>query len=158
MQIGKKEKLIVLIVALVLILISGIKCFMSEDNPAPGCNQFLGMPSMGGCFGKNAIIDLTVEPEIDGIDIEVNNCNGGVLEVTNRSDIPLVLVEAEIAPEEVYVTFDVLCDENGNPVLKRISSNYSEYIPEKDMYVEINGKLGTQDILITFTKTKKLCE
>jgi hypothetical protein len=158
MQVGKKEKLIVLAVALVLILISGIKCYMDEDNPAPGCNQFLGLPSMGGCFGKNAIIDLTVEPEIDGIDIEVNNCNGGVLEVTNRHDIPLILGDIEIAPEEVYVTFDVLCDENGNPVLKRIPSNYSEYVPEEDKYIEINGKLGTQDILITFTKTKKLCE
>jgi hypothetical protein len=158
MRMEGKEKRIILIVALALILLSGIKCSMDEDNPAPGCNQFLGLPSMGGCFGKNAIINLTVEPEINGIEIAVNNCNGGVLEVTNGSNFPLMLGGIEIAPEEVNIILDVLCDENGNPLLKRSTANYSEYIPEEDMYAEINGKLGTQDILITFTKTKKLCE
>jgi hypothetical protein len=158
MPVEGKEKKIILLVALALILISGVKCFMDEDNPAPGCNQFLGLPSMGGCFGKNAIINLTIEPEIDGVEIVANNCNGGVLEVTNGSDLPLVLGGIEIVPEEVNVILDVLCDDNGNPLLKRSTANYSEYVPEEDMYVEINGKLGTQDILITFTKTRKLCD
>jgi len=46
-------------------------------------HQILEATPVGGCWGKSAIIDIKVEPAIDCLKIEVNNCNGGILEVTS---------------------------------------------------------------------------
>jgi hypothetical protein len=66
-------------------------CLVKNDSPAPGCVEYWGPAPMGGCFGKTAILDLKVEPQTECLEIAVNNCNGGILEVSNACAEMLVL-------------------------------------------------------------------
>lgn len=111
---------------------------------------------MGGCFGKTAILELRVEPVHECLEIEVNNCNGGVLEVSNTCGEMLVLTHITIHPGERHVSLD-LDTEDGVYVLKPSGSNFSEYVPAEDEFVEIWGWLGAKEVKISFVKTKELC-
>lgn len=145
------------IVLLLLMVIPFTGCIV-RDSPAPGCIEYWPSGLAGGCFGKSIIKDLEVEPAVDGINIDVNNCNGGILEVDNSSDEPFMLGGIEIAPHSYNVGLDVLGQENGAWTLTRTDSNFSDYIPEEDKQIEITGKLGTREILISYTKTRELCD
>jgi hypothetical protein len=131
-------------------------CLVKKDSPAPGCVEYWGPAPMGGCFGKTAILDLQVEPEMECLQISVNNCNGGVLEVSNSCAEMLVLGQITIHPGERNVTLD-LDRENGEYFLKPSDSNFSEYLPPEDEPVEIVGTMGALEVRITFTKTSELC-
>ena len=155
MQQSKLIKSTVLITAALLVFLLG-GCIVTKDSPAPGCVESIGFPLIGGCFGKTAILDL-VEPENECLTIEVNNCNGGVLEVHNACSETLVLGGAEI-PSSDYVSLDVIEQEGGEYSVSEVSSNFSDYVPETDKTIEIVGTLGTQEITIIFTKTAQLCE
>ena len=150
----KRATLLVVGVQVVLLL-SG--CIVTKDSPAPGCVETIGFQTLGGCLGKTAILDLTVEPENECLEIEANNCNGGVLEVRNTCDERLVLGGVQVEPSE-YVSLDVVEGENGEYLLSEVSSNFSDHVPETDAGIEIVGTLGSQEITVAFTKTAKLCE
>jgi len=141
-------------VLLVSVLLTG--CLVKEDSPAPGCIEYWGPAPMGGCFGKTAILDLQVEPEMECLQISVNNCNGGVLEVSNSCAEMLVLSRITIHPGERNVTLD-LDRENGEYFLRPTDSNFSEYLPPEDEPVEILGIMGALEVRIAFTKTSELC-
>jgi hypothetical protein len=141
-------------VLLVSLLLTG--CLAKKDSPAPGCVEYWGPAPIGGCFGKTAIIDLRVEPEMECLQISVNNCNGGVLEVSNSCADVLVLSRVTIHPGERNVALD-LDRENGEHFLKPTDSNFSEYLPPEDEPVEILGTMGALEVRITFTKTSELC-
>jgi len=141
-------------VLLVSVLLTG--CLVKEDSPAPGCIEYWGPAPMGGCFGKTAILDLQVEPEMECLQISVNNCNGGVLEVSNSCAEMLVLSRITIHPRERNVTLD-LDRENGEYFLRPTDSNFSEYLPPEDEPVEILGIMGALEVRIAFTKTSELC-
>jgi hypothetical protein len=143
-------------IALVALALSLSGCIVTSDSPAPGCVESIGFPMAGGCFGKTAILDLAVEPEIECLDVAVNNCNGGVLEVRNGCDETLVLGGVEVSPAD-YVSLDVI-EEGGAYGLVEVSGNFSDHVPEADEKVELAGTLGTQEIRLAFTKTAKLCE
>ena len=128
-----------------------------KDSPAPGCVESIGPPIAGGCFGKTAILDLAVEPEIECLVVDVNNCNGGVLEVWNRCDETLVLGGVEVSPPD-HVGLDVVEEEGGAYGLVEVDSNFSDHVPEADREIEIVGTLGEREIRLAFTKTAKLCE
>ena len=142
-------------VVLVALLLSG--CIVIRDGPAPGCVKSIGLPLAGGCFGKTAILDLTVEPDVECLAITVNNCNGGVLEVDNSCDETLALGGVEIASSD-RVGLDVIEGGEGEYLLVEESSNFSDYVPEVDQRIEIVGTLGEQEIRVSFAKTAKLCE
>jgi hypothetical protein len=112
---------------------------------------------MGGCFGKSVITDLKVEPELDDLVIEVNNCNGGILEVTNGYDESFLLGGVEIDALEHCVGLDVLGEVDGRYLLKRTDSNFSDYVPEEDEMIQLTGTLGEQELRISYVKTGRLC-
>jgi hypothetical protein len=145
----------------VLIVIYGLCCLSScvikKDSPAPGCIEYVGIPSAGGCFGKTVILDIQVEPVMDCLAVEANNCNGGVLEIKNSCE-EIVVVEGFEIPASGRATFDVVAMEDGQLSLQEIYSNFSEFVPEKDTLVMLNGLVNSQEIEITFTKTRALCE
>jgi len=147
---------IALVAVLTTLLLSG--CVVVKDSPAPGCVEYLGIGPMGGCFGKTALLDLTVSPEINCLDIEVNNCNGGVLEIQNGCAEALTFDGVEIASGETITLDVVVVKEGDGHRLVEISSNFSEYVPEWDEHVEVSGQLDGRDVTITFTKTAPLCE
>jgi hypothetical protein len=111
----------------------------------------------GGCSGKTAILDLSVAPAIACLDIAVNNCNGGVIEVDNDCQETLTLGGVEIPPAD-YVSLDVVEGKDGTYTMRDVSSNFSDYIPPEDRRITLTGVLGGQEIKVAFTKTALLCE
>ncbi len=139
----------------VMLLLSG--CIVVQDSPAPGCVETTGIQLLGGCFGKTAILDLTIEPDNECLAITANNCNGGVLEVHNTCGERLILGGVQVSPSE-NVSLDVVEEESGAYLLIETSSNFSDHVPETDQQIEIIGTLGIQEITVAFTKTAELCE
>jgi hypothetical protein len=136
-----------------LLLMIGV---VIEDSPAPGCIRYLGMAPIGGCFGKTAILDLTVAPQIECLAVTANNCNGGVIELQNNCVEPLYLDDVEIAPRQREI-LDVSHDQ-GQYSLYTTGWNFSEYVPQADEPLEFVGTLGNQEVRLTFTKTALLCQ
>jgi hypothetical protein len=139
---------------LTTVLLAG--CIVKQDSPAPGCVEYWGPAPMGGCFGTTAILDLKVEPEIDCLEITVNNCNGGVLEVSNTCAEILFLHQITVHPGERNVGLD-LDKQDGEYMLVPSADNFSDHLPIEDELVTIQGMLGAQDVKISFVKTKELC-
>jgi hypothetical protein len=144
-----------LVCAFLTVVLAG-GCLVKKDSPAPGCVEYWGPAPMGGCFGKTTILDLKVEPQTECLEIAVNNCNGGILEVSNACAEMLVLNLITVHPGERHVGLD-LDRQNGEYVVKPSDSNFSEYVPSEDEFVEIRGMLGAQEVKISFLKTKELC-
>ena len=137
-----------------LLLLSG--CLVVSDSPAPGCIEYVGFPASGGCFGTTAILDLEVNPEENCLDITVNNCNGGILEVYNECSEPFVLGGVTIAPGD-NVGLDVV-QTGSRHTLVEVYSNFSDYAPQVDERVQLTGTLGNREIQVAFTKTAPLCD
>jgi len=149
-----RQILLVLTLFILLTLSCSLFVPIEDDNPAPGCRQGFGM---GGCFGTTVILDLSVEPEIECLEIEVNNCNGGVLDVDNDCQEAFVLEGIEILPSE-YAILDVVEKDAGSYSFIQVYSNFSDFIPQEDRAITISGYLGEQETTISFSKTAPLCE
>jgi hypothetical protein len=133
-------------------------CLRVEDSPAPGCVKYIGIAPSGGCFGKSIIRDLKVEPAMDKLVIAANNCNGGVLNIRNLDSQAVSLGAIEVGPGE-YAILDIggrLSD--GAWALIKTGSNFSGYIPAADEKVTVRGRLGNREFLLSYIKTKKLCD
>jgi hypothetical protein len=154
MRASRKAGPLMILIPLLFVLLTG--CLVKKDSPAPGCIEYWGPAPMGGCFGKTAILDLQVEPQMECLEISVNNCNGGVLEISNTCTEMLVLSQITIHPGERNVALD-LDRQDGEYYLRPIDSNFSEYVPPEDEPVEILGILGTLEVRISFVKTSEIC-
>ena len=152
-----KQPMLASIAALLTLLLMLSGCVVTQNSPAPGCIKSIGLPMSGGCFGKTAILDLSVKAESPCLDITANNCNGGVLEVDNTCSETLTLGGVDILPSD-YVSLDLVEESPGTYALKEISSNFSDYSPPEDQRITITGRMGSQDVTVTFTKTARLCE
>ncbi len=128
-----------------------------KDSPAPGCVDFLLFAPMGGCNGKTILTDLTLEGFPECIQVTVNNCNGGILEVQNNCSETLILGNLEIPPGESF-NLDIQPGTDGGFDLVRTPSNFSDYSPSKDQTINIVGHIGNQAISITLIKTAPLCK
>jgi len=140
---GSAKPTVSIIVILLVLLLSS--CIVTEDSPAPGRIRSIGLPTMGGCFGKTAILGLTVEPENKCSAITVNNCNGGVLEVVNSCQETLVLDGVEISSSD-HVSLDVIEEDDGTTSVNDVGGNFSDYVPEENKSITITGLLGSQEI------------
>ena len=145
-----------------LAIIGGISCMfilngcVIKNSPAPGCVKSIGIPVMGGCFGKTAIVDFKVKSAPDCVVIEVNNCNGGVLDIQNTCSETIQLGGLEILPTDSII-LDVK-ETDGTLEPMETSSNFSQFTPEADTSVKIKGIVGNETIELAFTKTKPLCK
>jgi len=128
-----------------------------KDSPAPGCVEYIGFAPMGGCNGKTILTDLTLEGFPECVQVTLNNCNGGVLEVQNDCSEILILSNLEIPPGE-SVNLDIKPAADGEFELIRIPSNFSDYSPTTDQSIKITGSIGDQALTISLTKTAPLCE
>jgi hypothetical protein len=128
-----------------------------KESPAPGCVEYLLIAPMGGCSGKTILTDLELEGFPECAKVTVNNCNGGVLAVQNDCSEALSLSNFEIAPGESF-NLDVQPDSDGGFVLVRTPSNFSDYSPSEDQFIEIIGTIGDQALTISLTKTAPLCK
>lgn len=154
-QSSRSKRLILVVVnGLFILFLQG--CIVVRDSPAPGCVKRIGISPMGGCFGKTAILDLAVEPQVECLSVTVNNCNGGILEVQNGCAETLVLGGARVEPQN-SVGLDIVL-EGDQYALIEVYNNFSEYVPEVDERIELVGTLGERSLRVAFTKTAMLCE
>ncbi len=140
--------------ALTLALLLLVGCVV-HDSPAPGCVEYFGPAPMGGCRGKTIIRDLRLEPPSDCLQVEVNNCNGGVVELHNGCAQPVRLDGVRL-PTGEGASLDFLSLE-GRFVLTETAGNFALTLPERDLVLTFTGELGGSPITLTFTKTAPLC-
>jgi hypothetical protein len=152
----KRKNWLIKIIILIGLLLTA-SCIMISDSPAPGCKKYLGCAPMGGCSGKTIIQDMVVEGAPECLKITVNNCNGGVITIENACDDSLYFEEVSIDPGE-YAIFDIEEKIGGGFAGKRISSNFSEFIPQSETQVDLFGNIGELTIRVSFTKTAPLCQ
>jgi hypothetical protein len=152
----KRKNWLIKIIILIGLLLTA-SCIMISDSPAPGCKKYLGCAPMGGCLGKTVIQDLVVEGAPECLIITVNNCNGGVITIQNACEDSLYFEEVSIDPGE-YAILDIEEKNGGGFAGKRISSNFSEFIPQSDQTITLSGRIGEWKLFISFTKTAPLCK
>ncbi len=71
----------------------------SEDlYTPPGCLPRSGFKAPGGCRGKSSIVSIVVKPRINCLSIRANNCNGGVIEITNDCSEDLWIGKLRFSP------------------------------------------------------------
>ncbi len=143
----------ILCISICLLILSG--CII-KDSPAPGCRKTIGFPMMGGCSGKTIIQDLEIETAPDCVIIEVNNCNGGVLDIRNTCSNDITLHNIVI-PTNDSVSLDVKIV-NESIELIQTHGNFSDFFPEEDTRIELMGEAGIDPIKFAFTKTMPLCK
>ncbi len=125
---------------------------VTKPSPAPGCQKTL-FPTFGGCFGKTVIRDLSYSGPAC-LHIEVNNCQGGELQVQNDCSSPLTLGDLVIAAGE-RLNLDLAEDGAGYRLVRRAS--IPTYTPGEELHLTFNGTLGADLINLSFTKTAPLC-
>ncbi|MGC9398370.1 MAG: hypothetical protein ACP5HM_04470 [Anaerolineae bacterium] len=133
-----------------MVLVSG--CLVRRDSPAPGCVEYWGISPLGGCQGKTVIQDLQTADVPDCLTVDVNNCNGGVLEVDNACGKPVVLDGVPVDPM-TSVSLDVV----DSSTLTVTYGNFSSFVPEHDVRVNVRGQLSENNFTFSFTKTTTLC-
>jgi len=130
-----------------------------RDSPAPGCIIRTGGPTFGGCNGKTIITNVNFDaPSCFGA--KASNCNGGVLEIFNRCKESVWLGDLEVLPltnVRSFPTIEFIKDETGNIKAQYTEGNYASYIPEQNETLSITGRIGEQQITISYMKSKKLC-
>ena len=158
-----------LIVFFIFILIIGSLTWLySNINPfkqtnhgdiPPGCrsNPIIPIPNAGGCFGKSLILNLSVSLDIPCLYIVVNNCNGGIIGISNSCNEILDIGGIKIYSGSRYVGLDVSEKINGTYLFGETEGNFANYIPENNEFIEISGNIGDDNITISFVKTKQLC-
>jgi hypothetical protein len=127
-----------------------------QDSPAPGCVKGSLSPSNNGCFGKIAIIDLALVSTPSCLVIEVNNCSGGVLEIRNTC-AENVHLGGIVILSSASTILDIREKPEGLEVFET-DTDISQYIPEDNRQIKLQGNLGSQPIEIGYTKTSPLCE
>jgi len=112
---------------------------------------------MGDCFGKTAILNVAVEPAVDCLQVEGDNCNGGLPDIRNHCSEDLVLANVT-APAGEYSSLDVVREADGSFSLKAVDYNFSEFKPEEEPALSFTGLISSQEITFSFTKTAPLCD
>lgn len=128
-----------------------------KDSPAPGCIEYIGFAPIGGCNGKTILTDLTLKGFPECIQVSVNNCNGGVLEVQNNCSEVLTLATLKIPSGESF-NLDIQPASESGFDLVRTPSNFSNYIPTTDQTIEITGSIGDGSLFLSLIKTAPLCD
>ena len=149
-------RLLMLLLVAVL-LTSG--CIVINDSPAPGCIKYFPeqFRPIGGCFGKSVIMNLSVSPATACLAVDTNNCNGGVLDISNGCPNDLTIDNITVPAGTRYVGVDVekLADGTYRPV--PLEGNVAVYVPEMMEHVTIGGVMGQKPIVVSFIKTGNLC-
>jgi len=151
----KQVKIGILLIILSFLLL--LSACIIKDSPAPGCIEYVGFAPMGGCNGKTIITDLVLEGFPECVQVSVNNCNGGVLEVQNNCSETLKLNGVEI-PADSSDSLDIWPAADDRFELIKISSNFSDFSPSTDQRIEIIGSLDHHTVRLAFIKTAPLCE
>ena len=157
---------IILITLVILVLLSGSGCldYISEvegdsnenNSLAPGCEEPKGIfPQTTGCLGKSGIKDISVEPTIECLELRANNCNGGVLGISNNCNFDLQIDDVIISPD-TYKNIELTRNKDGKVVVVEPKGNFDSYNPQNEELLDVSATLGDQIITISYLK-KNVC-
>ncbi len=130
-----------------LVFLSG--CII-KNSPAPGCIKYWPVRPIGGCFSRFAIINTRIEPPIDCIKLEINNCNPPLkIRLINNCKED-VYVQGEKIPYEVescYIPLQIYYlakDLQGNVVLTE-----SRVCLKRNENVSVTGFVGEEQFKVS---------
>lgn len=140
-------------------------CKVIERSIAPACSKTEGFCIGGGCFGKSAIKDLKVVPSVDCLQFEINNCNGGILTVTNKCNEDLTIGGLSLPyikiRERHSKSVDIKLTKNNNGevvvnVFQNIKSvdGWSLLASQRYKDIAIGGKIGDENFEIAIKNSK----
>jgi hypothetical protein len=121
-----------------LLLLIFILSLAGCSSPAPGCNTHIPW-SYGGCFGKSAITDLSVTPSFDCLSIDTNNCNGGIIVISNLCNETVTIGKETIVPNSRHKGYG-LSKEGNEYLLIPAVENWENYIPDNLDVISIHAK------------------
>ena len=108
-------------------------------------------------MGKNIIKDSKISKEISCLRLEVNNCNGGVIDITNSCGVDLVINDKVMTGNGTYFSIDPTRGTSGVLSVNYSDGNFSAYKPAKDDIIELTIKAGNEQAILKYTKTGPLC-
>ena len=147
-----KQLISIMRLAIMSLVVLVCGCLCGGSSPAPGCNQQF---VMGGCFGRAIITDITIEPKIECLKVNANNCNGGVLGVANNCKDDLKMGEYTVKPSSEK-TFEFV--RNGSVVeVKLARGNFAQYNPKSDEALSAVVSVGEVNSTVSYVKTGPLC-
>lgn len=112
----------------------------------------------GGCFGKTSITNVKLSKNIDCLIIKVNNCNGGIFEVTNNCKTDVFIGETKFpydATTKGNFSFDITRDDDTKFSAVTSHGNFAIYKPDFADQIQINIKVGNEESTLSFTKEPK---
>jgi len=154
----KKSMLIILVLGILLISGCDDDSFLKRltenrtdtkaEAKAPGCE---GPSGITGCMGKSFIKDINIEPSVECLKIDANNCNGGVLEIENKCNAGLEIGGKTIAAGS-HKLIEFVKNYPGSTFVIELKGNFDSYTPLLEDTLTIEGKLGEQDITLSYLK------
>ena len=127
-------------------------CKVIEQSIAPACTKTEGFCMGGGCFGKSAIRDLQITPLVACLQFDINNCNGGILTVTNKCNKDLVIGDLKLPYIRIYeshpepANLKLAKDEKGRTVVNDFRQlgveQWSMLRNKKYNIISVAGKIG----------------
>lgn len=153
----KKSILVWLFAATVAIVVSFSVSFVLIETLQipPGClSKYLKLDTIGGCFGKNLVKNLKIEPELPKcIKIVPYECTGAGLMVYNKCNKDLVIHGEKISKGYTYLLF--VRARNGS--VMRIKERYYYPYPKENEFIFVEGRIGGKEFNISYIRTKALC-
>jgi len=162
--IGVVLSLVILVPMSIMFIKFSTPYTITKDSHAPGCVEAKGYMGMGGleCRGKNIIKDIKVEPPIACLKINADNCDGGVLRITNYCE-GLKIGDKRLPHEKTEVIdkaheIRLVRDENGKTiVLDKNAMGYSEFSEpyRTSGIISAFGKAGDKEFGILIEDAKE---
>lgn len=139
--------------------IDAVTAAYGSDVP-PGCNPAT-KGFIGGCTGKSQIEDIKLLGP-DCLSVNVNNCNGGVVEVYNtcakKLNLGNITIAARKSNGELPISVELEKDASGKIIIKESRGNSASYTPKETEEFFIDGDMEGQKVKLSYVKTKQLCE
>ncbi len=132
-------------------------CIVVSDSPAPGCRKYFAMAPTGGCDGKAIIKSLSVESQAECLGFQVNNCNGGIVTLTNDCDENISFAGMRINSTDKRANFELSRGKDGSVSAVHAKGNFATYYPDEEELLSAEGKVGNRRFNVSYVKTEYLC-
>lgn len=135
------------------------------EDYAPGCIDTGGM--FGGCFGKHIIKNARISKNIPCLKLEINNCNGGIIEIRNQCQKD-VTINGKVFPYRTEIpvnkSYDLVVTRIGDKmhIINKSNRLLDESVAEElgrlksaaisPIGQELTGKIGQKEFTFTFTQ------
>jgi hypothetical protein len=112
---------------------------------------------MGGCFGKSLIESLSFKGP-SCVFVSADNCQGGVLDVSNLCDQDLRFGNVVIGAHDKKTRhMELFEDAQGQVQAQLTQSGFASYTPDETEWLEMKGYIGDEPVSLGYKKTRDLC-